>query len=151
MSSELRELIAILLMFIGVFFMVVSAVGVVRMPDLFMRMSAATKSSTVGTSCVLLAAGVYFGNDLGSSSRVVVTIVFLFITAPAAAHMIGRAGYYSGSELWDGTVLDELETRPDADKIPLRRAKKAEDRIRPIILPSSTPVESVVPDGDDFH
>lgn len=150
MSADFTEILAIILMFIGVFFMLVSAVGVLRMPDLFMRMSASTKSSTVGTSCVLLAAALYFGEDLGSTSRIVATILFLFITAPAAAHMIGRAGYYSESKLWEGTTLDELETRPDADRLPIRRAKKAEDRIN-ISNEPSLPIDVVVPDGDDFH
>jgi len=131
MSEQTTELITAFLMIIGTFFMFVSAVGVVKMPDLFMRMSSSTKSATMGVTFVLLSAVVYFSDDFGSASRIVAVIVFVFITAPVAAHMIGRAGYFSGSELWHRTVVDELETRHDADRLPLRRALDAEDRINP--------------------
>jgi multicomponent Na+:H+ antiporter subunit G len=90
--------------------MFVSAVGVLRLPDLFLRMSASTKSTTMGVACMLLAAAVHF-EEVGLVSRLLATILFLFLTAPVAAHMIGRAGYLSGAPLWANTVVDELRGR----------------------------------------
>jgi multicomponent Na+:H+ antiporter subunit G len=109
----MRDAISLILMLIGAFFMVVAAVGVARMPDLFLRMSATSKSATLGVACVLLAAAVHF-NDFGITTRAVATIVFLFLTAPVAAHRIGRAAYFKSVTLWEGTVVDELQGRYDA-------------------------------------
>jgi multicomponent Na+:H+ antiporter subunit G len=86
----MRDVISLILMLIGSFFMFVAAVGVARMPDLFLRMSATSKSATLGAACILLAAAVHF-NDFGIITRAVATIAFLFLTAPVAAHRIRRA------------------------------------------------------------
>lgn len=99
-------------MLLGAFFMFVAAVGIIRMPDLLMRMHAATKAGTLGTGLILAAVAVFHG-DLGVSMRAVATISFLFLTAPVAAHMIGRAAYFAGVRLWEGTVIDELRGRYD--------------------------------------
>ncbi|MBZ0299331.1 MAG: monovalent cation/H(+) antiporter subunit G [Anaerolineae bacterium] len=114
MSIETADLVTAVLLVIGAFFMFVGAVGVVRMPDLFMRMSATTKSVTLGVSFMLAAVAVHF-NELGLGSRAIATIVFVFITAPIAAHMIGRAGYARQVELWHGTIADELRGRYDPE------------------------------------
>jgi multicomponent Na+:H+ antiporter subunit G len=87
--------------------MVVAGVGLVRMPDLFLRMSATTKAATMGAGLILLAVAVYF-QDFGTTTRALATIVFLLITAPVAAHMLGRAAYANGVPLWEGTLRDEL-------------------------------------------
>ncbi|MBX3279671.1 MAG: monovalent cation/H(+) antiporter subunit G [Acidobacteria bacterium] len=103
----MRDLASLVLMLTGAFFMFVAAVGVVRMPDLFLRMSATSKSATLGAACMLLAAAVHF-NDFGITTRVLATIAFLLLTAPVAAHRIGRAAYFLGVPLWRGTVRDDL-------------------------------------------
>lgn len=108
----LNEFLTIVLLLTGVFFMFVGALGVLRLPDLFMRMSATTKSTTLGVACVLLAAAVYF-QDGGVANRMLATIGFLFLTAPVAAHMIARAAYIRQLDLWEGTVKDELAGRYD--------------------------------------
>jgi multicomponent Na+:H+ antiporter subunit G len=87
--------------------MVLAAVGLVRLPDLFTRMQASTKASTLGVACMLLAVAIYFGT-LGVTTRALLVIVFFFLTMPVAAHMIGRAAYFSGIPLWQNTVVDEL-------------------------------------------
>ncbi len=104
------ELVSVILMLSGTLFMVVAAVGIVRMPDLFLRMSATTKAATLGVGFILLAAAVYF-DDFGTTTRALATIIFLLITAPVAAHMIGRAAYFNGVPLWSGTLVDELHGR----------------------------------------
>jgi multicomponent Na+:H+ antiporter subunit G len=55
----------------------------------------------------MLAVAVDFG-DLAITTRVVLIVAFVFLTAPISAHMIGRAAYYVGVPLWEGTTLDEL-------------------------------------------
>jgi multicomponent Na+:H+ antiporter subunit G len=101
------EIFSLIILLIGMFFMLLAGIGLLRMPDLFLRMSAATKASTLGAGFILLAAALYF-NDLGSTSRALATIVFVFLTAPVAAHRIGRAAYFDDVPLWEGTRRDEL-------------------------------------------
>jgi multicomponent Na+:H+ antiporter subunit G len=108
----MQELISAILMVIGAFFMLLAGIGIVRMPDLFLRMSATTKAATLGISSLLLAMAVYFG-ELGITSRAVATIVFVLLTAPVAAHMIGRAAYLGGIPLCKETVVDDLSGRYD--------------------------------------
>jgi len=109
----MREAIAIILIFVGTILMLISAVGVVRLPDLYLRMSASTKSSTIGVATILLATAVYF-EELGVASRAIAIIIFLLLTNPVAAHMMGRAAYFNGVPLWEGTRYDELRGKYDA-------------------------------------
>ncbi|HMO51406.1 MAG TPA: monovalent cation/H(+) antiporter subunit G [Kiritimatiellia bacterium] len=102
----MSEAITAILLLIGSVFMLLSAVGVVRMPDLFTRMHAATKVGTVGVSSIVLAAAFYF-QDMKVVAPALLIIVFFLATAPVAAHMIGRAAYEFGVALWKGTVIDE--------------------------------------------
>ncbi len=108
----IREIVVLILLFTGAFFLLLASVGVVRMPDLFTRMQAATKAATLGAGCMLLAVAVYF-NNFGVTVRALLVIAFIFLTAPVAAHMIGRAAYFIGVELWRGTKLDELRGHYD--------------------------------------
>ncbi|MRR53364.1 MAG: monovalent cation/H(+) antiporter subunit G [Deltaproteobacteria bacterium] len=108
----MREIFIAAFMFIGTFFMFVAALGVVRMPDLFMRLSTTTKAATLGAMSLLLATAFYF-DDFGISGRIAAIIAFIVLTAPVAAHMIGRAAYFSNVPLWKGTICDELRNRYD--------------------------------------
>lgn len=90
----------------GASFVFVAALGLVRMPDIYIRMHAATKAGTLGTSLILAAVAVH-GADAGIAARAGGAILFLLITAPVAAHLIGRAAYLSGVPLWRGSVTDE--------------------------------------------
>ena len=103
----MSELIAALLVVAGGLFVFVAALGVLRLPDVLIRMHASTKAGTLGCGLILLAVAVGFG-DGGVITRAVAGIVFLMLTAPVAAHMIGRAAYRTGVPLWHGTITDEL-------------------------------------------
>jgi len=100
------------LMLVGAAFLLLAAIGIVRMPDLFTRMQAATKAATLGVSCIMLSVALHFG-ELGVVTRALLAIAFFFLTAPVAAHMIGRAAYFVGVPLWEGTLRDELRGRYD--------------------------------------
>ncbi|MBD3627148.1 MULTISPECIES: monovalent cation/H(+) antiporter subunit G [Cyclobacterium] len=93
---------------LGAVFILLAAVGVVRMPDLYLRISVTTKAATLGIGLLLLAAGIYF-NEFGIYSRVMAIILFMLLTAPVGAHMIGRASYFTGVKLWSGSKLDDLK------------------------------------------
>ncbi len=108
------ELILLILSFIllvfGAVFVFVGGIGMLRMPDIFLRMSATTKTATLGVGAMLLGTALFFG-ELGAISRAFAIFVFILATTPVAAHMIGRAAYSDGVPLWDGTVIDELRDK----------------------------------------
>lgn len=106
----MREAVSMFLIFSGIFFVVVAGIGIVRMPDIFLRMSASTKAATLGLGLILLGTAVHFG-QLGIASRAIAAGIFVLLTAPVSAHMIGRAAYSDGCELWEETQLDELRGR----------------------------------------
>jgi multicomponent Na+:H+ antiporter subunit G len=106
-ESKMNDVLSAALIVIGGGFMLLAGVGIVRMPDLFMRMQAATKAATLGSGCMLLAVALHFG-ELTVVTRVVLVTAFIFLTAPVAAHMIARAAYSVGTPLWEGTIADEL-------------------------------------------
>ncbi|MGM3168368.1 monovalent cation/H(+) antiporter subunit G, partial [Bacillus cereus group sp. BC254] len=88
-------------------FMLLASIGLLRLPDLLTRMLATTKAAALGVILIMLAAAMHFA-EVGVVARASAIIVFILITAPIAAHVIGRAGYFVGSRLWSGTVKDEL-------------------------------------------
>jgi multicomponent Na+:H+ antiporter subunit G len=96
------------LMLAGAFLMLVAALGVLRFPDLYMRVSAATKASTLGVGFLLLYLSFHF-YELGIISRALATIAFVVITSPVAAHLISRSAYLTGTPLWEKGIADELK------------------------------------------
>ena len=98
---------------VGSGFALLAAVGVLRMPDVFTRMQASTKASTLGLACLLLGAGLQFG-DFSSFVRVASIGAFILLTTPVAAHVIARASYLADVPLWRGTVLDERRRGSEA-------------------------------------
>ena len=91
---------------VGAAFALLAAVGVLRMPDVFTRMQASTKASTLGLACLLIGAALQMG-DFASFIRVASIGAFVLLTTPVAGHVIARASYFAGVPLWKGTVLDE--------------------------------------------
>ena len=102
----MRDILTLLFMITGSLFMLFAAVGVLRMPDLYTRMHAATKVGTVGVTGVMAAVALHFG-ELGIVSRAILISLFFLITAPVAAHMIGRSAFFAKTPLWKGTVVNE--------------------------------------------
>ena len=104
------EYFTALLLVSGGAFACIAGLGLVRMPDVYIRMHAATKAGTLGTGLILAAVAIHFA-DAGVAIRTLAAIAFLLITAPVAAHMIGRAAYRTGVPLWEGSIIDEWQGR----------------------------------------
>lgn len=130
MDIDLRSLVVAFLLIAGAAFMFLAAVGVMRFPDLFTRMSATTKASTLGAGLIFLAVAVHFGT-VGIASRAIAGILFFLLTAPVAAHMIGRAAYLEGVPLWKGTVANELAGKYDPRADTLASAEEPGEGARP--------------------
>ena len=102
----MTDVVTGILWIVGSSFAFLAALGVLRMPDVFTRMQASTKASTLGLGCLLIGAVLQFA-DLASIIRVVSIAAFTLLTTPVSAHLIARAAYRADIPLWDGTVLDE--------------------------------------------
>jgi len=103
----MKEIISATLLLSGTVFSLVAAIGMLRLPDILTRMHAATKAGILGTGLILLSHAVYFSR-LDITLRALATITFLWLTAPIAAHLIGRAAYCSRVRLSESTWVDEL-------------------------------------------
>ena len=95
----------------GGFFCLVASLGMLRLPDLLTRMHAATKAGTLGVGLLVWAAALHFA-EFGMTMRALTVALFIFLTAPVAAHLIGRTAYRTGVELSDTTKIDQLGKAP---------------------------------------
>ena len=102
---------------LGIAWMVVAGIGLLRMPDLLTRMHASSKAGTLGAALVLVAVAVHFA-DAAITVRVVLVCLFLLLTAPVASHVIARAAYRIGVPLSPETVIDELGRRESGPVAP---------------------------------
>lgn len=93
---------------LGAIFVLLAAIGLVRMPDTYLRISVTTKAATLGIGLILISAAFYF-KEASVTTRVLAIILFIVLTAPVGAHLIGRASYFIGVKMWHKSVIDELE------------------------------------------
>lgn len=85
----------------------IACVGLLRLPDLYTRMHASTKPATLGVSLIVVALAIQ-SQDVGIGARALLIVLFLYLTTPVAAHLLGRAAYRQGVPLWSGSVRDDL-------------------------------------------
>jgi multicomponent Na+:H+ antiporter subunit G len=107
-AAAAREVVVLGLAWLGTLFVVLAAVGVLRMPDLFSRLQASSKAATLGVVCLLVAVAIHFG-DSRIWFKASALGAFLFLTAPIAAHLIARAGFVTGAPLAEETAVNEAE------------------------------------------
>lgn len=96
-------IIVIIFLFAGIFFFMVGVIGLLRLPDVYCRMHATTKCDTLGAGLILLALALYAGPG-GTAVKLLLMIVFIWITNPVAAHAIARAAYKNKTPCCLGTV-----------------------------------------------
>ena len=101
------DYLAAVLVLAGGLFGFIAAVGMLRLPDMITRMHASTKAGTLGAGLIMAAVAIHF-MEIGITLRAAAAILFLLLTAPVAAHVIGRAAYRCGIQLWERTWIDEL-------------------------------------------
>ena len=108
----MEEILSQVMMLIGAIFILIASIGVVRLPDLFMRMHSNSKSATLGVLFIMLGLALHF-DTLAIYIRALAVVLFFMITAPVAAQIIGRAAYFSGVPLWEETLSDVLKDQYD--------------------------------------
>ena len=101
----MMEVIVALLVLAGGIFCFGAGLGVLRLPDVLIRMHASTKAGTVGPGLILTAVALAFGEG-AVIARAAIAILFLLLTAPVAAHLIGRAAFRTGIRLMDRTTSE---------------------------------------------
>lgn len=108
MTTQLiLDTLAIFFLIAGLFFMLVGAIGVLRLPDAYNRLHAASKCSTLGTMGLLAAACLHLGTgDVVAKS--IAFILFVFVSTPVGSHMLAKAAHRDKAPQWDGTLSDEL-------------------------------------------
>ncbi|UOM34346.1 monovalent cation/H(+) antiporter subunit G [Acuticoccus sp. I52.16.1] len=109
--------IAGILCVIGAFFVLVAAIGLLRLDDLYMRMHAASKAGTVGVGGLFAALAVFFG-ETDVVLRAMAGFVFFLLTAPVSAHLLAKAAYTAGYKPCAQTKHDALSEREGTEYHP---------------------------------
>ncbi|SJZ81065.1 monovalent cation/H(+) antiporter subunit G [Consotaella salsifontis] len=115
---DVIRILAALLALGGALFTLAAAIGVLRLPDLYTRMHAASKAGSVATGMVMIALALVAAST-GEALRALAAVLFFLLTAPISAHLLARAAYATGTRLWPDSVLDEMPQQPTG----LRRIK----------------------------
>ena len=102
----MTDILGYILMVIGVLFDIFGCIGLVRFPDVYNRLQAATKCVTLGTVALLVGVALTSGWS-PMSAKAVICAVFILITSPTAAHAIAKGAYAGGVELWENSVVDK--------------------------------------------
>ena len=104
----MNDMIGLIFISIGLAFDVFGCLGLVRLPDVYNRLQAATKCVTLGTCSILFGTFIIVGFT-AAGIKSLLCIVFLVLTAPVAAHAISRGAHRAGVELWEGSVVDKYK------------------------------------------
>jgi multicomponent K+:H+ antiporter subunit G len=107
----LVELTTALCLIVGAAFLLVGSIGLFRLPDFYMRLHGPTKASTLGLGAILAASIIFFSfSGNGFSTKEILIIMFIFLTAPITAHMLAKAALHAGSKPRKDTLKqDRLE------------------------------------------
>ncbi|MGM0613222.1 MAG: monovalent cation/H(+) antiporter subunit G [Bacteroidota bacterium] len=125
----MKEYIILFFLILGTLFILTAAIGLLKMPDVFLRMSASTIAATFGVASMLIAVAIHFGS-VRITIHVTGIIVFLILTVPVGAHMMARASHIIGLPMWHKTNRNDLKGKykPDCHGFrSLSEDKKKED------------------------
>jgi multicomponent Na+:H+ antiporter subunit G len=110
------EVTSLALILLGVLFDLSGCIGLVRLPDVYNRVQAATKCVVLGTTLILVGSAVWLATPQ-AAAKVVLCALFIVITSATAAHALGRAAHLSGIQLWKRSVVDRYaEDRRAAER-----------------------------------
>lgn len=107
MISDLQNYISGILLIVGAGFALVATLGILRLPDIYSRMHAASKAGTVGSGAMLIALAV-FAEEPATTLRALAAVAFVMLTAPVSAHLLAKSAYSAGYRLWDKSVIDDM-------------------------------------------
>lgn len=112
------EAIGAIIILIGSIISVISAVGMIRFPDIYSRAHAATKTTTLAVLITLVGTFIYVWLGEGFISiRLILGIIFVFMTAPVSGHLVLRSAYRANVKMADETKEDELKPVLEQNKL----------------------------------
>ncbi|MEK4748752.1 monovalent cation/H(+) antiporter subunit G [Niallia sp. FSL W8-0177] len=115
MTETIINIIIAILILLGSLLSLVASIGVLRLPDVYTRSHAASKSATLGVMFILLGACLYFfQSEQIFNSRLILAIAFIFLTSPVAGQLIIRSAYNRKIPMADETIRDDLKEARDA-------------------------------------
>ena len=106
--SSLSEILISIFVAIGTFFLLAGTIGLARFPDVYNRIHAAGKGTTLGLTGILIGATIFFSIHFGLTLKLLLVIPFLFWTAPAGMFMMGRAAHRTGPQMAKETIRDDI-------------------------------------------
>ena len=109
MRSDFIVLLSCVLLLLGSLFTFLAALGLLRLPDLYTRMHAASKAGVVGGGLILLAVA-FMSQDAAVAIRAIIGILFLLLTTPVAAHLLAKASLSVGYKIYDKTMATKSIT-----------------------------------------
>lgn len=109
------EFFVFFFLIIGTIFIFIGSLGLLKMPDVYLRMSASTIAGTFGVASMLIAAAIHFFS-LSVTLHITGVIIFLILTVPIGAHMMGRASTIISLPKWNKTVCDDVEGKYNEEK-----------------------------------
>lgn len=112
MIDVLQNYLAAALILVGSGFALTASIGLLRLPDLYTRMHAASKAGTLGSCAVLLALAVH-ADDAAISLRALAGVVFFMLTVPISSHLLAKSAHAAGYRLWTDSERDDLRTALD--------------------------------------
>ena len=110
----MNDIIVSVLIVLGGGFVAVAGLGILRLPDVLIRMHASTKAGTLGVGLIVLGVALHFLSSLVLTKAILI-IAFLLLTAPVGAHLIGRAAYRRRIPLWEKTLYDDADMQRKSD------------------------------------
>lgn len=115
MTGLIESAIAGAMLIVGTFFLGIGTIGLLRFPDVYNRLHATSKATTLGAASMFLAGFVWFGPG-GAGLTSIIGIIFLFLTAPTGAHMISRSAQRMGVEFYGPGGWPEEPPEPGGDE-----------------------------------
>jgi multicomponent Na+:H+ antiporter subunit G len=106
----------------GLFFLFVSGLGLIRLPDFYSRNHAVGKSETLGAMLMLCGLAIYNGWEI-TSGKLIIILLFIALANPTATHIVARAAFRSGLQPW---VLNRNQTQDNPDKGRVSETEKSE-------------------------
>ncbi len=111
----MREIIGITFITVGLLFDFFGCLGLVRFPDVYNRLQAATKCVTLGTCSIMFGSFLLVGWT-AAGVKMLFCIVFLLLTTPVAAHALARGAHFSEAKLWEKSVVDKYAEDKDLEE-----------------------------------
>ena len=135
-TKEIFSLIAAVMLLLGSFIALISAIGIVKFQDVFLRSHDATKSSTLSVLLTLIGVLIYFIVNTGFFSvRLLLSLVFINLTSPVGMHLVARAAYRNGAYMYrknddhtHASILLSSNEQNSTEALQLRAKKREEHR-----------------------